>query len=118
MNQLWNDMWDGKIGKVLDNCLLKSTDNFYWNDDRCEVMYEGKLYSAGKELCSVDDFEFKDEELVLIKEDGYRGLGCYSGYVVREGVLYYFDVLNDFVVYEMEECRSFETDMEEIIKGG
>ena len=49
------------------------------------VVVEGKKMFVGKEVEGIDEFEFEfDDNVVLFREDGYRGFVCYNGIIKKD----------------------------------
>jgi len=95
----FDDLLDGKIGKVVDE---GNRGDFDCGDDEW-VVVEGKKLYVGKEVCDIDEFDFNGGEVVLFKGDGYRGVCCYNGVVKKDGKWYWLDIMNDYMVYELGE---------------
>ncbi len=75
-----------------------------WDEDEEVIKIDGTRYELGSEVGDVDSFLNKHGTggLVLFKSSGYRGTGCYSGYMKVGGKEYTLDIMNDYLVYEIE----------------
>jgi len=49
----------------------------------------------------IGEFDFSGCEVMLVKSEGYRGVGCYDGLVVKDGVNYYIDIVSEGVVFKI-----------------
>lgn len=94
-------LFNGEIGKVIHE--------EFWNEDDGTLLIDGKQYEVSEEVCSIDDFNFEEKDLFLLwSEEGYRGDGCYSGYVKREDGVYYLDIINEYMVLKCEEITELQ----------
>jgi hypothetical protein len=99
------DVFNGKIGNVVDsgeeyemvnvvgeiNCM---EDSFYRNDVMLEIEWESGV--------PIEEFECDPKNVYLVdSEDGYRGDGCYFGVALKDGNLYWLDVVGEGMVYEV-----------------
>jgi len=95
------DLFDGKAPGA------KVVNYDDWDEDKDAIVLKGQEYETGKEVGDIDTFLDKHgtEGLVLFKTDGYRGSGCYSGYMKVGGKEYTLDIINDYVVYEIHPVK-------------
>jgi len=68
------------------------------NEDYLNEVLVGKFEMNG---VSIEKFDFSDCEIMLVESDGYRGVGCYEGLVVKNNISYYIDIVNDGVVFKI-----------------
>lgn len=80
---------------------LNVMDLFSGNVEGCEFINEFDLELDDEEGVEIEEFDFSGCEIKLVKSDGYRGVGCYEGLVVKNGVSYYIDIVNEGVVYRI-----------------
>ena len=105
MNNLYN-LIDGKIGKVVE----VEVGSIEFEGKKVVFDEDGIFEIDGIELCNVceeedgiDEFGIKDDDkLLLVKGDGYRGVCCYEGILVRDGEWYCLDVMNEYMVYKLD----------------
>jgi hypothetical protein len=103
-----SDLWMGRVGQVVD--MTNHNTTFEWNgytfvhidDELIQVTNTtGQVMMVGADVTDLDAFDVNVDNLLLIKEDGYRGVICYYGYTIQDGHLYELDIVNDGVVYEL-----------------
>lgn len=80
---------------------LNVLDLFNGDVEGCEFINEFDLELDSSEGIDIEDFDFSGCEIKLVKSDGYRGLGCYDGLVVKDGVSYYIDIVNEGVLFKI-----------------
>lgn len=92
---LFYKLFGGEIGEVRDY------DD--WDEERDMISIDGVDYQLGEEVGDIDTFLnlVGTEGLVLFRTDGYRGLGCYSGYIKHGEDEYTLDINNDYVAYRI-----------------
>jgi len=96
----FNKLVNGLIGRVIEEGVEE--DGFFVGEDD-GVVVEGRMMFVGECVGGIDEFEFDEEKLVLFRGDGYRGVECYNGVVEKDGKWFWLDVVNDYLVYELEE---------------
>ena len=93
-------LWDGEVGSVVE---VRD-----WNEDECVSEWKGKRYNGEEVVGGIDEWlEGKDlSKLELVRDDGYRGIGCYGGWMELDGLVYWLDIMNEYEVWEMREIKS------------
>ena len=49
------------------------------------------------EAYNIEEFDFDGAVVKMVKDDGYRGVGCYEGMIEKNGQLYIIDVLESVI---------------------
>ena len=89
-------LWNGELGTVVEG------DD--WDQDKdCIIDENGTEYDIAEEVCDIDEFlnEHGTDNLILFRSDAYRGIGCYGGQLVVDGVRYSLDINNEYMVYRL-----------------
>lgn len=98
-----NSLLNGEVGKVVkEGEEWNGKDEFFCGEDEW-VVVEGKKMFVGDVVDGIDEFEFDEKDLVLFLGDGYRGECCYNGVVKKDGKWFWLDIMNEYVVCELEE---------------
>lgn len=91
------DLFNGEIGEVVEGS--------DWDEENECIVIDGVKYDEMWE-CEEDIDKFLDKNgvdgLKMFRSGGYRGDGCYSGFMVVNGKKYSLDVMNDYKVYELK----------------
>ena len=90
---------------------LNVVDLFDGNVEGCKFINEDYLSNIldmgfdlvfdGMEGVEIEEFDFSGCEVMLVKSEGYRGVGCYDGLVVKDGENYYIDIVSEGVVFKI-----------------
>jgi hypothetical protein len=81
---------------------LDVRDLFNGEVEGCKFIEEFDVDLDGEGGVDINDFDFSGCEVMLVKSEGYRGVGCYEGMVVKEGVRYYMDIVGDGEIFKIK----------------
>jgi len=95
---LFKKLWNGEVGNVVEGS--------DWDDELDCIVIDDTEYEMNRFECDIDEFlKGKDlSTLVLYEDDGYRGVGCYSGSIEVDGKMYSLDIVNEYQVNGLDEC--------------
>ena len=93
----FTELWNGEVGVVVEG------DD--WDDEKGCIVLDGKEYDIVDEIGGIDEFleENGVDNLVLYRGFAYRGEGCYSGSMKVGEKMYSLDIMNEYMVCELEE---------------
>ncbi len=93
----FDKIWNGEVGTVVEGS--------DWDEHHELIVINGNIFEEGSSTfeMDIDDFMFENgtEDLVLFRDDGYRGVGCYSGYMKLGDRHFSLDIINDYLVTEI-----------------
>lgn len=104
-------MVDGKFGvvKTVDQCKNLVVNGYEFEVVDGEVKL--KQMQIGDVIGKIDEcvgtgqiIDFEENELIVIKDVGYRGDCCYEGYIFKNDKVFWLDLVCDCLVYEVIQC--------------
>ena len=100
---LIENLFEGTIGNIIEIVNDQLHSSVFGN----VTVFDGEFYNNGQLLimddgvCEIEQFEFTEDKLWLLYEDGYRGDGCYYGVMEKDDQLFLFDIVSDCMVYKL-----------------
>jgi len=100
MSGLVFKLFNGEVGKVVEGS--------NWDEERDCIVVDEKEYELGEYENGIEEWieemNVDVDKIVLFRDYGYRGKGCYSWFYKNEkGECFSLDIINDFYVYGVEE---------------
>lgn len=86
---------NGQVGTVVEEDKANG-----WDPETEEGYFKGKRCELISQVMDIENFDFSDGTLTLIRGDGYRGECCYEGYFEKNnGRIFWLDIMNEGCVW-------------------